>query len=253
MALPTYAPKGIWHVGTLDLEDRNRPVGDLEGKGLSVSEHPEEWRSIARLGNAPTHRCTTGHEPRFLDALRLSDKQFSEIVEWGENAGYVSSTTTWRTTHYDDELDGTYYMEHGSRESALEELDLFEDEDPEDLLEEVRGYCATAKLEDYSQGIAGQSGTRHSLIGDMLCVAYADHLGFDGVWWKETLDPAALSAPRGVIIESRVSEWTFQSSDGNTSSPRTSSGRCVYCGRPLTAEESVSRGYGASCGRKNGA
>lgn len=99
----------------------------------------------------------------------------------------------------------------------------------------MRGYRATAKLEDYSKGIAGQSGTRHSLVGDMLCVAYADHLGFDGVWWKETLDPAAISAPRGVIIESRVSEWTFQNESDSTSTPRAASGRCVYCGRPFYA------------------
>lgn len=117
----------------------------------------------------------------------------------------------------------------------------------------MRGYRETAKLEDYSQGIAGQSGTRHSLVGDMLCVAYADHLWFDGVWWMETLDPAALSAPRGVIIESKVAEWTFQNENESASTSRTASGRCVYCGRPLTAEESVSRGYGASCGRRNGA
>lgn len=34
---------------------------------------------------------------------------------------------------------------------------------------------------------------------DMVIVEYARNVDLDGVWWDEALDPAALSAPRGVI------------------------------------------------------
>jgi len=29
----------------------------------------------------------------------------------------------------------------------------------------------------------------------------------DGAWWNEELDPAALSAPRGVIFQTKLPEW----------------------------------------------
>jgi hypothetical protein len=46
------------------------------------------------------------------------------------------------------------------------------------------------------------------LAEDFALLAYAeDVIGLDGLWWQDRYSPRRLSAPRGVIFSSRLSEW----------------------------------------------
>jgi hypothetical protein len=47
------------------------------------------------------------------------------------------------------------------------------------------------------------------VIRGLTPVWHAEAHDYDGVWWNEDLSPANYSAPRGVIFQSRLDEWTI--------------------------------------------
>ena len=49
-------------------------------------------------------------------------------------------------------------------------------------------------------------------VFDYVLPLYAEELGYDGVWWEDILDIGKFSAPRGVIVPSKISSWTMQKS-----------------------------------------
>lgn len=85
-----YRPERVWHVGSLDPADRQFRPGDLEGRALSVSEHPDAWRQIARLSGDLHEGVKQSGDAAFLDALSLADWDYLTVSQWGEAAGLVA-------------------------------------------------------------------------------------------------------------------------------------------------------------------
>jgi len=74
--LPTILFQKLYHVG--DLQGNPQENGDLEGPFLSVSEHPEAWREIARLGNSPTWEITSSQNLGLIDARNQGQRPLPE-------------------------------------------------------------------------------------------------------------------------------------------------------------------------------
>lgn len=184
----------VTHVGSFDANDR----GDwsLEGDGVSVSVNPEAWTSIALLGGQPqwTLARRDGKPLRFLEAHALTDTQRAQIAEWGKAEGLVEETTIYTVTGYDDELEDEYVTFHSTREEALAEA-----YDPDEVAESTRLMFVGD----------GPRGAEAGNAEDVLLTLWAEQDGdYDGVWWQDELDPSQFTAPRGVILPSRLPEVT---------------------------------------------
>ena len=201
----------LFHVGRLDPAAKG--IDSHEGDGLSVSRHPEDWRAIARLGDAPVWDIDT-RDARFLDfyAFRRDRAALNAACDWAVEQGYLERGRVYVVTVPDEEEGGSLVFRFLDEAEAEEEargyleVDLDGDELEAAVTKAVRrtaGYVPTARL-------AGRM--RHerdvplALVVDLAVVAYAeDVLDVDGVWWEDTYDPARYSAPRGVLFARRLS------------------------------------------------
>jgi hypothetical protein len=197
--LPYLSFDSLFHVGTMDPGQKRR--GSLEGAGLSVSEHPDEWRQIGKgLVSGNTWELTKPGN-KFLDAHALSEDQREEIVDWGLSKGYIEEAKVFRVTGYDDEYSSETYSDYYSRKEAEDEA--FDDEE----VTEIDSFKATPSLVQ-----ASQEGSDDYF--NLLLPIFVETLpGFDGVWWDDLLDPYKYSAPRGVILVSRLGSWNKEISE----------------------------------------
>ena len=208
--LPRRALSRVYHVGSMEVASKSET--SLEGSGLSVSLHPEEWRRIAQLGAEPVNALTkeTGS---FLDARRLTKAQRAAVTAWGVARGYAEEKALYRYHYPEEDDDGDdevwrymdFTTEAGRQEQADYDQDsLDEDEVPRTRLETVKGYLPTAKL----RAATMQAHIDASGVFDLLLTVYGEtQTDADGVWWNERLSVNALSAPRGVIFNSRLADW----------------------------------------------
>jgi RNA:NAD 2'-phosphotransferase (TPT1/KptA family)/GNAT superfamily N-acetyltransferase/ADP-ribose pyrophosphatase YjhB (NUDIX family) len=192
--------KKLWHVGSMNPKDK-RP-GSLEGVGLSVSVHPEEWKGIAEIGG-PTWELTKPGN-KFLNFYRLSKTQRKQIAVWGVANGYATEVAIgWRWYFTDAETDEERYMEFETEQEAQEEMEG-------QGIGEVRPAKGSSMkgTEKLKQRTKNPKADDMVVAFDLLVTVYAeDELDCDGVWWEDIFDPASLSAPRGVIFPGKLSSW----------------------------------------------
>lgn len=191
--------KTLYHLGSMNPANKGIQGSSLEGKGLSVSECPDAWRQIARLGGLP---CWTLRRPgnQFLDYHKLSAPQWASVTAWGEAQGLVVPATLWVLTYEDDELGGEVEQVFASLEAANAEV-----ESEDEGLTSRPGFLGTESL----SARMGRD-VPPSLTLDFLALAYAeDQLDIDGVYWADKLDPGAYSAPRAVIFPCKLQSWSI--------------------------------------------
>lgn len=188
---PTVSFDELHHVGSLNPNEKWGRGTSYEGSGLSVSRHPDEWRHIARLGNAPTWTFDTSGLS-FVDAHQIPDTDEAGIVEWAENAGLVERTQGWAVTWYDDELDSDVTITVTDPADAA----FYEDEEDHNMVE-VSTMVPTARMHE----LVGFE-VPDDLAADqaVICFFESEHPEIDGIWWEDRFDPDVLSAPRGVIF-----------------------------------------------------
>ncbi len=77
------------HVGRLDAAAKGGDSHD--GGGLSVSRHPEDWRTIARLDDAPAWNVDT-RVARIFDfhAFRRDKAATRAACDWAVEQGYLA-------------------------------------------------------------------------------------------------------------------------------------------------------------------
>jgi hypothetical protein len=212
MTLPITTFPTLWHVGTLDPADKKR--GSYEGPCLSVSRHQAAWREISDgFVSGPCWKAD-GSGIRMLNALSLDTNQKETILAWGVERGYAERATLWRITRFDDELDEEVSSTFESRDDAVLELDL--DEDDEDRIaesiEEVDEHRSTPLLLEEVLDDRTLTGDR-SVLDALLPLWVERETDLHGVWWQERHDPLAYSAPRGGIVPSRVDLTIFLPTD----------------------------------------
>lgn len=200
----------VYHIGTLDGALRAQRFS-LEGDALSVSEHPEAWKQIARL-SGPRHTLSK-REGLFLDMH--SARVAGLIEDAGVAAGLLAWVPRYKAEYFDDEADESRYTLHLTKEEAQAELGEcagdFDDGEPK-LPTEVHVLTTTALLREGYPRVspAGEAGSLAlTLAANVLHASsklpFAERV--DGLWWNERLNPASLSAPRGSIFPSMLGTW----------------------------------------------
>lgn len=200
----------VFHVGDLS-SDRVSPHYSQEGDGLSVSTHPADWASIANLGSHAYGLVKS--ESLFYDAAL--DAPRDVVHEWCTDNGYVREVDGYRM-YYDAPdaatEDDTRYMEFYTREEARSQADA-----PEYNNSRVEAVTSIA-LDTAGRAYWNRAFTSNPddvspiEIRGLMPVWYAENTSaaeYDGVWWHNTYDPRNYSAPRGVIFQSKLDEWTI--------------------------------------------
>jgi hypothetical protein len=190
--------KTVYHVGNLDAP-RKKPHVSYEGSGLSVSLHPEEWRKIARGKVSGDTWALSKEDPKFLLANKANQKK---ARQWAIDNGWLKSQTRYQVSWFDDEMNDTMAMTFDSLDEAKEEAEAYGVE-----VEEIDSVALDSKGLTYWRE-AFSSRPSNSLAESFAILWYAEYKGYDGVWWNDKLDPARLSAPRGVIFQSKLPEWS---------------------------------------------
>jgi hypothetical protein len=192
--LPVATFSHLVHVGSLK-EDMKRGWS-LEGDGLSVSTEPEAWEEIATLGGSQWWTFTRDGNV-FLDAHELTDEQRSSINNWGIERGYLARQNGWQIEWFDEEMDDTMTTVLDSEDEAREELDSMEINQEPVLVERL---VAGPNFPDEAGALNADQ---------VILSVWAEEMSdFDGVWWNDDLAPEHLSAPRAVILKSRLAMWT---------------------------------------------
>lgn len=208
-ALPTIKKTRVFHVGFLDQpRTYDRTTGN-EADGLAVSEHPEEWIRIARLGGHPTWELTS-KRGLFVDVIKVlkNKKKLQALRQWGTQAGLVEPGEVWVVSWYDEEEDGRVSTEFQDEREAQEEYESREDQEAE-IEKRTDRVHATAKFNAWWHGFTRRQKMDSIFVDEMLAYVFAEASGqYDGVWWKEILDPDRLSAPRGSIFQKQINSWT---------------------------------------------
>lgn len=193
--LPVVSFETLWHVGSLN--PHHKKAQSLEGEGLSISLHPDDWEHIAMLTD-PTKWEFTKDKNTFLNYHALTTEQKSAITTWGMDNGYIAESIAYRVTWEDCETGMPTWAEYTNLTLAQEEADGLDG----DLIT-VTVYAATTTFPD-STVHTGDINTH-----DILATAWVNqHTTLDGVWWEDTYNPTHLSAPRGVILLRHLHTWT---------------------------------------------
>ncbi len=200
----------VHHIGSFEARDKGST--SQEGSGLSVSLHPHEWEDIARLGGG-TWFTLTRQGGEFLDFHRLGKKRTAELEAWGLANGWLEPKTLWRMDYWDSEDECVRYSLFETEQAARSELRFIlcgQAEDADNKVTEIATVDLTSAAD---QRIGFKLGSHFA--HDMAATFWVeDCTELDGVWWNDTLDVGSLSAPRGVILKSRLARWTVQRFEG---------------------------------------
>ena len=204
MNLPTLQKKKVWHVGS-PKSARTRASSSQEGTLLSVSEHPQAWTRIARLGGRETWELVrTDRTPGvFVNMHAIPEATKNALIA---ASGLVAPVRVYiaRWTAGDEYGDDeTYEMTFTTRAAAEREIEDFEDAE----IREQTGWKATPELNRlWKANFSGRLAA--SFVGEFALLTVLERMNrYDGAWWNDVLDPYALSAPRGGIFQKRLNEW----------------------------------------------
>ena len=198
----------VFHVGTLNAQHKGRGGPSHEGNGLSVSLHPNEWSDIARLGGETFTLTRSGGA--FLDFRKLSESQLAELEAWGAQNGWLTKVTLWRFDYIDSETEDERYMFCNTLAEAEGEAEDRTENGYDDEGHKLTEVTIPALSDKARERIGFKQDDIFAL--DMAAAFLVeDCTELDGVWWNDRLDPGFLSAPRGVIVLSRLPSWTVAS------------------------------------------
>lgn len=196
--LPTKKISSVFHVGDMNIS--NKSDFSLEGSGLSVSLHPDAWVKIAKLGGRDIY-VLTNNNGIFVDAYKINKKQKDSIISWGINNELVTKIELYKVLFGDGS-----YMEFDN----LDDAEYESDGEYEIKKSKNYGIKATDKLKNKTK----QKRIDISSTFDLLLSVYVEDLTlYDGVWWSDKLDIYSLSAPRGVIFNSKIKDWKIKRKD----------------------------------------
>ena len=198
--LPVKTLTDLFHVGTLDASQKR---DGYEGAGLSVSTHPDAWQKIARGHVTGDTHTATKEGNKFLDVHSLSNKHNEQIKQWAVKNGYLEQQETVTVSWFDDEMDDTLSQTFNSMADAKAEHD--EELEHMDVKVDKGGIVPTDKLKKETR----QNRIESTGVLEFVLPIFAEQQGLDGVWWQDKLDVQRYSAPRGVIVPSKIKSWNF--------------------------------------------
>lgn len=198
LVVPTVDITEVFHVGTLNPAHKGTShKWSYEGAGVSVSEHPEEWSQIAKLGESPTWSLTNPNGT-FLDFHSMNNGVRDAINDWALTTGLLHATTMWEVQVTCDETGGYSFLCDTEKE-ACEEIENTETT----TIKKVDVLVATELLTEQTCVPVGTPD-----VFDLVVSTYAGgRHDINGVWWNDNYDPIRLSCPRGVISPASFPDW----------------------------------------------
>lgn len=192
----------------MNVADKPASGDSLEGHGLSVSQCPDEWEYIAKLGGNPrwtlTPKTTAG--ARFLDWHAVSASERSSILAWAVSRGLAERAAGFAVSWYDAERESRVSMTLEDADQAQAEFDDLAaefDGEPDEApqLFPIDGWRLTAPALRALRRKSASLGESEELVAVLYCEVETDLVG---VYWDDILEPFNLSAPRAVIFPSRL-------------------------------------------------
>lgn len=214
-SLPVWSPEEpLIHIGTLDPAHKGCRGDSLEGHGLSVSECPQAWEAIAKLGGQPWWELAkTGGAPKFLDWHAVPEPLQCEILAWAQAQGFVEPRIVYKLSWLDCETSSRVFMSFDDRQAAQAEFDWQTgdlDEERAPRLEEMQGHRLTP---EGLRALARKHASPHQ-APELAAVLYCEvETDLDGVFWRDELDVAGLSAPRAVVFPGRLGSFQISPAD----------------------------------------
>lgn len=108
MNIPLRQFDSLVHIGTLEPSSGSMSRHSYEGSGLSVSQHPQAWRKIARLtGDEWQIHKRTDDPMSLIDYHAIADNPvFNEqVAQFGIKHGLINPATLFKVTIYDCETE----------------------------------------------------------------------------------------------------------------------------------------------------
>jgi len=201
----------LYHVGDLG-EPRAKPYFSQEGGELSVSPCPSVWRKITEL-SGKTHELTK-NKPVFYEIDPETSVTNTELRVCCENK-FIRMVEGYKVSRHDFERDVMEYWKFYSRDEAInfiKEHDWSNSEVVSTMLPKMR-----SRGKEYWDAAFTQPASEVSPIGVESLVPIWSLLPLsesgciDGVFWTHPLKPESYTAPRGLIFQSKLSEWYRQS------------------------------------------
>jgi len=204
MRLPVIQKRVVFHVG--DLSHHRRASASLEGPGLSVTTHPEDWRVIARLaGSTYQLRRKDGEAGVFADARKLSRTAQQALLREAVRRKLVSEAEGWQVSWLDTENEEHIEVTFATREEALDEVRYGQSES---TMRAVRTYRPTSSLQRWWKKYFSEP-MSFELTPEMAILRLlAEDPALDGAWWSDRASRSSFSAPRGVIFPHRIAKWS---------------------------------------------
>lgn len=192
--MPKHPLSKVFHVGFYSHGNPRSKRSDysLEGNGLSVSQCPDDWIKIAKLGGSNLYGLTKKN-PNFFMAHESGNEQ---AIQWCIDNDFLKPKTKYRAYMTNEEGEECYFESDRLKEAEEESEDV----------RVVDGYVFGEKGRAYWKQ-SFSSRISNSMAEDFAVIFFAEAHGYDGVWWNDDLDASRLSAPRGVIFQHKLSEW----------------------------------------------
>lgn len=194
--VPTVSFDALYHVGTLNIKDK--VALNFEGtNGLSISTAPSAWRKINKgVTKGSTFRFRKSNNT-FIDANSIDDHLHQQFIQWGLDNDLLVSCQQYAYKYFDDEIGEELIFYFDDEDDALLEAD---DEHEVYLVDTYKGT-------DKMSLIVGEA-NKDNL--SLIVVAYCCTTNcFDGVFWDSDIDVNRYQAPRGVIIQDKISTWNI--------------------------------------------
>ena len=192
----------VYHVGNLDGE-RVVPHYSQEGMELSISADrtvSDAWKRIARL-DGKTYELTNSNA-RFYHIDPNTSVTDTEIDYCSKN-DYITATTGYRVSVYNENR----YMLFYDRELAESEAAGLE---ANTTVEQTTVPMLAGSGREYWSDAFRQSCDDASPVEVRMLIPIwtALTLSVDGIYWHHPLEPHNYSAPRGLIYQEQLNDWT---------------------------------------------
>lgn len=195
----------VTHVGTMNPDKRNN--NNFEGVGLCVSECPNDWVRICKLGGLPRFNLAKANS---IFASYLSVNKAS-LTHWANKNGFIQTQPVYRVYFIDCETGIESYISTECRETAQVEAEAQESKICEGVM-----HIPTDKLNDhFCISVPKDNALEYSF--QLYVEKYYPEV--DGVWFDYEND-GDYSAPSGLIFDKSLLNWSPEEVNVNPAKPQ---------------------------------
>lgn len=186
----------LFHIGELNISKRRSH--NFEGKGLSVSLTPLEWKKIAKGYVSGDAFELTKDNARFALYHESLDE---EIVKWANKNNLITTIKSLFVVSYNDEMEQDIYEKYDSVSDIQDEYQ----EDFSDLdIKNINEYLPTENLKNLLAPV--------DVTGSIFCMLFGLYVAAkfphcDGVWFDEKISVSQYKAPSGLIFDHKYKNW----------------------------------------------